>query len=239
MASRILSFTIRRLSERAVRSRRAWSEAAGFTAPSPAGLFLGSQPTSRSCSWKRSTIRKSDAKMNSIHLAALCTTSGLNDLPRLTEQAFGRTHICRAPLRWLNQESTPCRAAFITAPSTSTANEAGTCRKQHPVAACPPQRPWAPASPIPRVAERTRDTKAAAGCARTSGAGSFWSGTPWFLSTGTYSPSLHPLNMENQERENGGCFPSWQLSLNGAPCLYRRLMFTTAIHLFRNSVHLL
>lgn len=88
---------------------------AGFTAPSSVWLFLGSQPSGRSCSWKCSAIWKSDAKMNSIHLATPCKTSGLNDLPRPTEQAFGRTQICRAPFRRLNRDSVPCPAAFVTA----------------------------------------------------------------------------------------------------------------------------
>lgn len=180
MGSRILSLTIRRLPERAVRSRRAQSETAGFTAPSSAWLFPGSQPASRSCSWKCSTLWKSDAKMNSIHLATPCKMSGLNNLPRLTEQAFGRTQICRAPFRWLNQDSIPCPAAFITALSTSTANETGTCRKQHPLLTCPPNSPWAWASVVPTVAERTCDTKSAAWFACTSGAGASVQGFPKF-----------------------------------------------------------
>lgn len=75
------------------------SEAAGFTAPNSEWLFLDSQPSRRSCSWKCSALWKADAKMNSIHLAIPCKTSGLNNLPRLMEQAFGRTQVSRAPVR--------------------------------------------------------------------------------------------------------------------------------------------
>lgn len=150
---------------------------AGFTAPSSVWLFLGSQPSGRSCSWKCSAIWKSDAKMNSIHLATPCKTSGLNDLPRPTEQLLAEPR--SAGHHSDGWTGTASRALLHSSqPSTPTANEAGTCRKQHPLLPQPPNSPWAPPSPIPGVAERMCDAQTAAWFACTTGAAGFCSEIP-------------------------------------------------------------
>lgn len=199
MESRILSLSIRRLPGSAVRPHCAWSEAAAFTAPSSAWLFLGSQPASRNCSWNCSTLWKSGAKKSSKHLAKCWVKR-----PSQAHRDFGRT--IQAGLG-----QPPMPSCIPTAFSICTASKAGTCGKSIPdspvLQTHPEHQPllhprWQRehVTPKPQRGLHTQVLQAASVC-----------GFPKFWLQG-YNPLLCPLNMEIQERENGGCFLSWELS---------------------------
>lgn len=141
-------------------------------------------------------------------------------------QSFWQDH----PGGWTGTAS---RASCIpTALPTSTAKKRW--EENIPDSPVLPNPSPAPASPVPGVAEEMCDTKTSTQvvqAASVHGFPKFW--------LQECNPSWCPLNMEIQERENGGRILSWEFSLTGTSFLYRKLMFTTAIHLFWNSVHLL
>lgn len=185
----------------------------------PAGIAAGSAPHSGN------QVPKWAANIYQPH------AQGWVKRPSQAHRAFGRT------IQAAELGQPPLPSCIPTALSTSQQTEQAPVGK-HPGLTCAPKPILSTSlsctrgdrghmTPKPQRGLHTRVVQAAP----VRGFPKFW--------LQEYNPSLCPLDMEIQERENGGCFLSWELSLTDTSFLYRKLMFTTAIHLFWNSVHLL